>query len=128
MTLLIDTHTFLWFNQGNPALSAPAKALLEDPANEKLVSLAACWEIAIKAGIGKLNLGEPTATYIPSALARAKFDILSITLDHVVAVERLPRHHGDPFDRMIVAQALVQNIPVVSADAALDPYGVARLW
>lgn len=128
MTLLVDTHTFLWFCQNDPALSAHARALLEDPANEKLVSLAGCWEMAIKAGIGKLNLGEPTATYIPSALARAGFGVLSITLGHVVAVERLPRHHSDPFDRMIVAQALVLNIPVVSADAALDAYGVTRLW
>jgi PIN domain nuclease of toxin-antitoxin system len=128
MTLLVDTHSFLWFNQDDPALSARAKALLEDPANEKLVSLACCWEIAIKAGIGKLALGEPTATYIPNALARAKFGTLPITLDHVVAVERLPPHHRDPFDRMIVAQALAENVAVVSADAVLDAYGVTRLW
>jgi PIN domain nuclease of toxin-antitoxin system len=70
MTLLLDTHTFLWFCQGHPALSTTAKALMEDPTNRMLVSVASCWEIAIKAGLGKLTLGEPSATYLANALAK----------------------------------------------------------
>jgi PIN domain nuclease of toxin-antitoxin system len=128
MTLLLDTHTFLWFCQGDPALSARAKALLEDPANEKLLSLASCWEVAIKAGLKKLDLGEPCATYIPNALARAKVSLMPVIFDHVAAVEHLPHHHRDPFDRMIVAQALVEGVAVVGADAAFDAYGVRRRW
>jgi PIN domain nuclease of toxin-antitoxin system len=99
MRLLLDTHTFLWFCQDDPRLSAPAKALIEDPTNHKLVSIASCWEIAIKGGLGKLILGEPSATYIPAALSRTGFDILPISLAHATAVESLPMHHRDPFDR-----------------------------
>src|SRR4051812_28503400 len=104
MTLLLDTHAFLWFCQDDPALSATARALIEDPANRKLVSLASCWEIAIKAGLGKLTLGEPRGTYIPTALARTGFEMLPISLAHAPAVEPLPAHHKDPFDRLLIAQ------------------------
>jgi PIN domain nuclease of toxin-antitoxin system len=126
--LLLDTHAFLWFCQDDPLLSATAKTLIEDPGNQKLVSLASCWEIAIKAGLGKLRLGEPSATYIPAALARTGFDLLPISLAHATAVESLPLHHRDPFDRLLIAQAQTEAIPLVSGDVALDPYGVRRLW
>jgi PIN domain nuclease of toxin-antitoxin system len=128
MTLLLDTHAFLWFCQDDPLLSAAAKTLIEDPANRKLVSLASCWEIAIKAGLGKLTLGEPSGTYIPAALSRTGFDLLPISLAHATAVESLPMHHRDPFGRLLVAQAMIEAIPIVSVDGALDPYGVRRLW
>jgi PIN domain nuclease of toxin-antitoxin system len=128
MTLLLDTHAFLWFCQDNPSLSGTAKALIEDPANRKLVSVASCWEIAIKAGLRKLNLGEPSATYIPNALTRTGFELLPIALAHATAVETLPTHHKDPFDRLLIAQAIIETMPIVSADMALDPYGVTRLW
>ena len=128
MTLLLDTHTFLWFCQGDAALSPAAKGLLEDPANRKLISIATCWEISIKVGLGKLDLKEPSRTYIPSALEQTGFQILSIELAHATATEALPRHHRDPFDRMVIAQALVENIPIVGVDAKFDPHGVTRLW
>ena len=128
MTLLLDTHAFLWFCQDDPQPSATAKTLIEDPANRKLVSIASCWEIAIKAGLGKLTLGEPSGTYIPAALSRTGFDLLPISLAHATAVEALPMHHRDPFDRLLVAQTLAERISIVSADTALDPYGVSRLW
>ena len=128
MTLLLDTHTFLWFCQDDPSLSAPAKTLIEDPANRKLVSLASCWEIAIKAGLEKLTLGEPSQTYIPNALNRTKFDLLPISLEQATSVELLPFHHRDPFDRLLVAQAIIEAMPIVSGDKAFDPYGVTRLW
>lgn len=128
MTLLLDTHTFLWFCQGDPALSPTAKRLLEDPSNRMLVSLACGWEVAIKAGLGKLKLGEPCATYLPNAMTASGFEWFPISVDHVVAVETLPHHHRDPFDRLMIAQAMVEGIPVVSADVAFDPYGITRLW
>jgi PIN domain nuclease of toxin-antitoxin system len=128
MTLLLDTHAFLWFCQDDQALSISAKALIEDPSNRKLVSVASCWEIAIKAGLGKLNLGEPSGTYIPNALSRTGFDLLAITLVHATAVESLPQHHKDPFDRLLISQAQTEGIPLVSADRHFDAYGITRLW
>jgi PIN domain nuclease of toxin-antitoxin system len=105
VTLLLDTHAFLWFCQDDPALSAAGKAMIEDPAHRKLVSIASCWEIAIKAGLGKLTLGESSRTYIPNALARTGFELLEITRSHATAVEALPTHPKDPFDRLMIAQA-----------------------
>ena len=131
MILLLDTHTFLWYCQDHPLLSSTAKALLEDSSNAKFVSVASCWEIAIKAGLGKLRLGSPhelSATYIPAALSQSGLRLLPIELVHTSLVETLPHHHRDPFDRLIIAQALSEGCPVVSADIALDPYGVTRLW
>lgn len=128
MILLLDTHTFLWFCQGDPSLSATAKKLIEDPGNQKYLSIASCWEIAIKAGTGKLRLGEPIETYIPNALARTGIDLLPITLPHVTRVESLPFHHRDPFDRLLIAQALSESVPLVSVEVLFDRYGVTRHW
>src|SRR5260370_2825251 len=128
MTALRHTTTVLGFCQNEPSLSGSAKTLLEHPANRKLVSVASCWEIAIKAGLGKLKLGEPSGTYIPNALARTGFDLLPISLAHATGVESLPAHHKDPFDRLLAAQALAEAIPLVSVDAIFDLYGVNRLW
>src|SRR4051812_37684836 len=101
MTLLLDTHAFLWFCQNDPALSAAAKILIENSVNRKLVSIASCWEIAIKAGLGKLQLGEPSASSLPAALARTGFELLPISVVHATGVEGLPLHHRDPFDRLL---------------------------
>ena len=128
MNLLLDTHAFLWFCQNDFARSATAKTLIENPANRKLLSIASCLEIAIKSGLGKLKLGEPSATYIPAALARTGFELLPIAVVHATGVEVLPLHHRDPFDRLLVAQAIAEGIPIVSSDSLLDPYGVTRLW
>lgn len=128
MNLLLDTRVFLWFCQDDPALSAAAKTLIEDPSNRKLVSVASCWEIAIKAGLGKLKLGDPSASYIPAALARTGFELLPISVTHATGVELLPLHHRDPFDRLLVAQAIGEQFPIVSADSVLDAYPITRLW
>lgn len=128
MNLLLDTHAFLWFCQDDPALSTTAKTLIEDRSNRKLVSVASCWEIAIKAGLGKLKLGEPSASYIPAALARTGFELLPISVGHATGVELLPHRHRDPFDRLLVAQAMGEQIPIVSADSVLDAYPITRLW
>jgi PIN domain nuclease of toxin-antitoxin system len=128
MTLLLDTHSFLWFCQDDPSLSATAKSLIEDAGNRKLLSIASCWEIAIKAGLGKLRLGEPSGTYVPNALARTGFELLPISVAHVTGVETLPVHHKDPFDRLLIAQSIIEGVPIVSVDAAFDPYTITRLW
>jgi len=88
VTLLLDTHTFLWFCQDDPSLSASAKALLEDPGHRKLVSLATCWEIAIEAGLGELALGGPSGTYIPNALASTLFEFLPMVNRYISAAEQ----------------------------------------
>ncbi|MFO7640549.1 MAG: type II toxin-antitoxin system VapC family toxin [Candidatus Competibacteraceae bacterium] len=126
--ILLDSHAFLWFVWDDPLLSPAAKQRIEDPANRKWVSVASCWEIAIKAGLGKLRLGEPATTFLPRELATNHFDLLGIELVHATFVEALPTHHKDPFDRLLAAQALVENIPLMSADAIFDRYGVTRLW
>src|SRR5438552_6740099 len=115
MTVLLDTHCLLWFLKDDPQLSTVAKAAIQDPQNRKLVSVATCWEIAIKAGLKKLTLGEPSGSYIPAALSRTGFELLPITLEHATSVESLPPHHKDPCDRLLIAQALVEAISVVSA-------------
>jgi PIN domain nuclease of toxin-antitoxin system len=128
VNLLLDTHVLLWFLDDNPQLVSAAKALIEDPANRKIVSIATCWEIAIKVGLAKLDLGEPATTFLPRELAAAGFDLLTIELAHATFVETLPRHHRDPFDRMLVAQSMIERLPLVSADAVFDRYGVTRMW
>jgi PIN domain nuclease of toxin-antitoxin system len=126
--LLLDTHTFLWFLADDPQLSPTARSLIEDGTNEILLSMASLWEIAIKVSLGKLTLGGAFATFIPDQLTLNAFGLLPIELAHVTAVAALPFHHRDPFDRLLVAQALVEPLPIISRDPALDAYGVTRKW
>jgi len=127
-SLLLDTHTILWFFWDDPQLSAGAKTLIEHADNRKLVSIASCWEIAIKVGLGKLDLGEPSRSFLSREIARNNFELLSISLDHATMVEGLVPHHRDPFDRLLVAQAMAEGLPLVSADGVFDQYGISRLW
>jgi len=128
LNLLLDTHVLLWFLNDDPQLVSTARLLIEEPAHRKFVSVATCWEIAIKVGVKKLDLGEPATTFLPRELTTNHFDLLGIELVHATFVEALPKHHKDPFDRLLAAQALVEHIPLVSADAIFDQYGVQRLW
>jgi PIN domain nuclease of toxin-antitoxin system len=128
MTLLLDTHVLLWLLKDDPLLSVKARTAVEEPTNRKLVSVATCWEIAIKAGLGKLKLTEPVAALLTRELPRNNLDLLGISLRHATDVERLPQHHKDPFDRLLAAQALAEGVTLVSADAVFDRYGVPRLW
>jgi PIN domain nuclease of toxin-antitoxin system len=105
-----------------------AKSLLEDPGNEKLLSIASVWEIAIKHGIGKLMLADPPPIYLQDVLRRGGVALLPIQFDHAVQAGSLPLHHKDPFDRLLAAQSLIEAIPLLSADAIMDAYGVARMW
>ncbi len=128
MTLLLDTHTLLWFLRDDSSLSRAAKALIIDPSHRKLVSVASCWEIAIKAGLRKLSLTEPAQTLLARELARNGFGLLEIRLSHATAVEQLPPHHKDPFDRLLVSQCLGESLSIISTDEIFDQYGVVRLW
>jgi PIN domain nuclease of toxin-antitoxin system len=128
MDFLLDSHTMLWFFQDDPRLSGRVKVLIQDPANRKRVSIATCWEIAIKVGVGKLNLGEPTRPYLTRAIALNQFDLLPITLEHATEVESLPPHHKGPFDRLLIAQAIIEGIPILGMDAVFDAYPVQRIW
>lgn len=126
--LLLDTHTMLWFFWDDLRLTKDAKALIEDASNRKLISIASCWEIAIKVGLGKLDLGESSRSFLPREIARNNFESLPITLDHATMVEGLAAHHRDPFDRLLIAQAMIEGLSLVSADTVFDQYGVSRLW
>ena len=128
MKLLLDTHTFLWFIAGDVRLSNKARTLIEDMDNVRLLSTASLWEIAIKTSIGKLDLGLPFGTLIPQQLDGNLIDLLDITVDHAALVATLPFHHKDPFDRMVIAQALAEELPIVSVDPILDTYNITRLW
>ena len=128
MKLLLDTHAWLWFVLGDDSLTPVARKLIEDPSNEILISPVAYWETAIKISIGKYQLAKPFADFITHAIAGQGFKILPILPEHTLALVSLPFHHRDPFDRLLVAQALTESLPLLSADAALDAYGTRRLW
>ena len=127
MKLLLDTHTFLWFIDDSPRLSTPAKSYLESDA-ELLLSTASLWEIAIKISIGKLDLGRPFNVFIPEQLAFNSITELPINLKHLGVISALAFPHRDPFDRLLIAQAMTESLPIVSADAAFDLYPIERLW
>ena len=128
MRVLLDTHSFLWFVLGDPQLSSTTLARILDPANAKPISPASYWEIAIKIRVGKLTLQESYETFMQRGISGNGFVILSIEPKHTAVLTTLPFHHRDPFDRLLVAQAMVEKVPILSADAALDTYPVTRLW
>ena len=131
MRLLLDTHTVLWFALNDRQLSGWANAAILDPVNEKWVSPASYWEMAIKISTGKFSLLMPYEDFWRNAIDMNSFGILHILPRHTAAVATLgypPSNHRDPFDRLIVAQALVEGMSVVSADSILDVYGIPRLW
>ena len=128
MRLLLDTQAFLWFILDDDRLSNSARNLIEDGQNTVLLSPVSHWEIAIKASIHKLTLGEPFHLLIPREIQRNAVTILPITVEDSAQVVLLPFHHRDPFDRMLIAQAIVQQVPVVSADSVFDAYPVTRIW
>lgn len=128
MRVLLDTHTFLWFITADPKLSTSAQQVLVAGGNELLLSMASLWEIAIKVSIGRLPIPQPLQTFIPQQLGTNRIGLLMVELEHTFEVARLPLHHRDPFDRMIIAQAIHDRLPIVSADGAFDSYPIQRLW
>ena len=128
MRLLLDTHTFIWFVTDSPRISITAKTLIEDEYNEKLLSIASVWEMAIKHSIGKLTFELPFMSFITLQMQQNSMQLLNIQIGHLNVVANLPLHHRDPFDRLIVAQGMVEQIPIVGSDRAFDSYSVQRLW
>ena len=128
MTLLLDTHTLLWFVEDYPALSGRAKAAIEDLDNTPAYSIVSVWEMAIKISVGKLAVSRPLYPELARLLRERGFEQLQISYRHASEVARLPWHHRDPFDRLLIAQASVENLPIVSADEVFDDYAVTRLW
>ncbi len=123
MRVLIDTHILLWFINDDPQLSQKTKALLQSD-TDVAVSIASLWEIAIKVSIGKLTLPNSVENLFPQQLRLNQIDLLPIEVSHLQAVSTLPFHHRDPFDRLIIAQAIVEKIGLVSVDKAFEAYGV----
>ena len=128
MKLLIDAHALIWYVDQDHLLSPTARAAMTDPSNDRSVGAGTIWEIAIKVGLKKLSLSQPFRQWMEQAMTGLALTILPISVDHADVQAGLPHHHRDPFDRLLVAQALVEAMPVVSADAQLDPYGINRLW
>jgi PIN domain nuclease of toxin-antitoxin system len=126
--LLLDTHALLWWVQGTPALGRRATAVVSDPANDVLFSIASCWELAIKLSLGRLRLTQRLDRFISEQLRVNGFSLLQIELRHVVRVADLRFHHRDPFDRLLIAQALEDDLAVVSADRVFRKYGVRLVW
>ena len=128
MRLLLDTHALVWWLEGSSRLSVGAGRAIADPLNEKLVSAASAWEITTKHRLGKLPGADEFASEIPWAIADEGFVELPITVDEAARAGALPGPLGDPFDRMLIAQALSRNLTAVSIDSVFDRYGVRRLW
>jgi PIN domain nuclease of toxin-antitoxin system len=127
MTLLLDTQTLLWWREGNRRLGRRARAAIEEGAAAVLVSPVSGWEIAIKTRTGRLKLAQPVAQWMPAALASSGFAVLAVTMDHAVAVSTLPLHHADPFDRLLIVQAQLEDLTIVTSDTAFDDYDVSVL-
>ena len=127
MKVLLDTHTFLWFLGGNSELSKQARTLIENPKHEKYISIASFWEIAIKNSLGKLTLDVPFAE-LKTETIKNSFQILPITFEDTLQLCALPFHHRDPFDRIIISQAKVNDLTLVSRDNNFSLYNVNLLW
>jgi len=126
MRVLLDTHAFLWWVENDPRLSGAAGKAIEE-ATEGLLSIVSCWELAIKVSLGKLVLSKPIER-LAEVLGASEFRLLPIDLDDAARVVTLPFHHRDPFDRMLVAQALNEELAIVSGDPIFRKYGVKRIW
>ena len=128
MRILLDTHAFLWLVTDDPKVSAPAKAVFLENDNELLLSAVTGFEIAVKYSLGKLGLKEPPDQFIRKRIEANALIPLAITIEHTVLLADLPFYHRDPFDRLLVAQALTDSLPILSADTLLSAYGIERIW
>ena len=128
MNLLLDTHAFLWWVAASGELSRKARSAIGSARNECFVSVASGWEIAIEVSLGRLRIDGALDRFLPEQLAANGFQPLAIDLKHAARVATLPFHHRDPFDRLLVAQALEEDLAVVTADPVFATYGVNRVW
>ena len=129
MNYLLDTSTFLWFVSAQTELSAHARTIIETPGNNVYLSLVSIWELAVKFRIGKLKLtSDSLARWLDDHLAANSFRLLDIKVSHCLQYATLPLTHRDPFDGLLIAQSQVENIPVITSDAAFDRYPIQRVW
>ena len=128
MRLLLDTHAFLWWVADDARLSKRARGAIRARQEACLLSIASCWEMAVKISLGKLALTSPLDRFVPEQLAVNGFGLLPIAFEHVAHVASMPFHHRDPFDRLLVSQALADDLGLVSADPIFRKYGVTRVW
>ncbi|NOZ51012.1 MAG: type II toxin-antitoxin system VapC family toxin [Chloroflexi bacterium] len=128
MKLLLDTHAFIWWDSDPAKLPTQVLALCQDRANIVLLSVASAWEMQIKLQLGKLRLNLPLAEVIESQQQSNNIELLPITLTHVLALQDLPAHHRDPFDRLLIAQANAEDATLVSGDPIFAKYPVKLLW
>jgi PIN domain nuclease of toxin-antitoxin system len=126
--LLLDSHTVIWAVDNPSNLSAQAASALKDPTNQLILSSATVWELAIKTGLGKLRLSAPYRQWMEGAIKHLGATVLPITVEYAEVQSRLPTHHDDPFDRMLIAQSQVEGISLVSNEPIFDRYGVSRVW
>lgn len=127
MNVLLDTHAFLWFVNGDNSLSETAKNYIENQDNIQYISIASLWEIAIKVSLGKLQL-HGSYKNIKNQVIDNGFEFLPIHFEHTTLISSMQFHHRDPFDRLLIAQALVNNISIISKDSVFDTYSVKRIW
>jgi PIN domain nuclease of toxin-antitoxin system len=128
MRAILDTHAILWWVTNNPQLSQTVRDIIADSDNTLYLSVASSWEIIIKFNTGKLPLPEPPTQFIQSCLSVNRFESLAIDLPHVLQINTLPNHHKDPFDRILIAQAQVENIPILTVDRMIIEYPVQTIW
>ena len=128
MRLLLDTHTFLWWDTDADRLPGSLLNALQNPENELVLSVVSVWEMQIKAGLGKLELRTPLTVLVNEQRSRNGLAVLPIRLQHVYALQELAHHHSDPFDRLLIAQARVEALKLVSKDEAFKRYDVPLLW
>ncbi len=128
MRVLLDTHTFLWWIADSPRLSEFARDAIADERTQPIFSVVSGWEIAIKAGVGKLEIPDSPEKFLSEQLSRNDVEILPIYLRHALRVYDLPDHHKDPFDRLLVAQAVLEKLPILSADPEISRYPVETVW
>jgi PIN domain nuclease of toxin-antitoxin system len=126
--VLIDTHVFIWYVQDNERLPRLIAALINDRRNDVLFSIASVWEMAIKQSTGKLNVGVPYASFIEEQMRLNNMELLPVRLNQLEVVTTLPFHHRDPFDRLLIAQSIVEDIVLISADSVFSLYPVRRMW
>jgi PIN domain nuclease of toxin-antitoxin system len=126
--LLLDSHTLIWAVDNPSQLGQSAVAALQSPTNQLLISAGTIWELGIKTGIGKLVLSQSYRQWMSQAIIDLDLEILPLSVEYAAVQATLPMHHKDPFDRLLVAQAQIEKIPLVSCDVILDRYGISRLW
>jgi len=127
VNILLDTHALLWFVGGDSRLSGKARRAIENSAHQSFISMASCWEMAVKISLKKLDLGETLETFIDQRLDEG-FQILPVEINHITPLVTLPFHHRDPFDRILICQAVMEKMPICTSDPNFSSYSASLLW